>query len=67
MAHLERILDLVKTLTPQERHQLRVYLERAEIISIDQTPRKRTADLFPGIRLSDDFDAELPDSFWLGE
>ncbi len=32
-------------------------------------PFKRIAGLTPGafVNISDDFDAELPDSFWLGE
>jgi predicted DNA-binding antitoxin AbrB/MazE fold protein len=29
--------------------------------------KKRVPNLFPGMEASDDFDAELPDSFWLGE
>ncbi len=34
---------------------------------VEKQPGKRTPGLFPGIWMSDDFNDELPDSFWLGE
>jgi antitoxin (DNA-binding transcriptional repressor) of toxin-antitoxin stability system len=42
----------------------------ARVVPMETTekkPGKRTPGLFPGIWMSDDFDDELPDSFWLGE
>jgi predicted DNA-binding antitoxin AbrB/MazE fold protein len=56
-----RLLDPVDL---QEGQQVSV-----NIAPVDEQPvrRKRIPNLFPGIVVSDDFDAELPDSFWLGE
>jgi hypothetical protein len=58
-----------------ELKQVMAYIQQRQItvtkISIpeskDEQPSKRTPGLTPGIWMSDDFDEELPDSFWLGE
>lgn len=40
----------------------------AHVIPLPQKPKQRIAPLHPGaIEMSDDFDAPLPDEFWLGK
>ena len=40
----------------------------AQVIPVAQPAKKRIAPLHPGaIEASDDFDAPLPDEFWLGK
>jgi antitoxin (DNA-binding transcriptional repressor) of toxin-antitoxin stability system len=39
----------------------------ATIVPVEKKPGKRIPDLHPGTWISDDFDAPLPDEFWLGE
>lgn len=40
----------------------------AQVIPVAQPAKKRIAPLHPGaIETSDDFDAPLPDEFWLGK
>jgi hypothetical protein len=66
----KQLHDLVERLPPDVQEQLYDYaqflLERKTRTS---PPRKeRVANLHPGAAvMSDDFDAPLPDRFWLGE
>jgi antitoxin (DNA-binding transcriptional repressor) of toxin-antitoxin stability system len=40
----------------------------AQVIPLPEKPKQRIAPLHPGaIEMSDDFDAPLPDEFWLGK
>jgi len=40
----------------------------AQVIPLPEKPRQRVAPLHPGaIEMSDDFNAPLPDEFWLGK
>jgi antitoxin (DNA-binding transcriptional repressor) of toxin-antitoxin stability system len=40
----------------------------ARLVPVAERPAQRIAGLHPGsMRMSDDFDDPLPDSFWLGE
>lgn len=42
---------------------------RARLVPVPPEPKERTPGLHPGniIYMAPDFDAELPDEFWLGE
>ena len=66
MADLQTILKEIDTLTAAEKQQVIDYIQQQEQ-SEGLTTEKRIPDLFPGFWMSDDFDEELPDSFWLGE
>lgn len=47
---------------------VRVVVQEAEEVKTEAQPNPRIAGLHAGMGwMSDDFDAELPDSFWLGE
>jgi antitoxin (DNA-binding transcriptional repressor) of toxin-antitoxin stability system len=40
----------------------------ARLVPVDAGPQPRTPDLHPGaFQPSDDFDAPLPDAFWVGD
>ena len=40
----------------------------AQVIPLPEKPKQRVAPLHPGaIEMSDDFNAPLPDDFWLGK
>jgi antitoxin (DNA-binding transcriptional repressor) of toxin-antitoxin stability system len=40
----------------------------AQVLPVSQPPRQRVAPLHPGaMEVSEDFDAPLPDEFWLGK
>ncbi len=40
----------------------------AQLLPVPDKPKQRVAPLHPGaIEVSDDFDAPLPDEFWLGQ
>jgi hypothetical protein len=68
MITLTEVIKAVKELSPEERTQLRTFLEQPESgTEITLQVRQRKAGLFNGIWMSDDFDDELPDEFWLGE
>jgi hypothetical protein len=52
-------------LTPEEKQQIVAYTQgQAEMESEAQS--SRIPGLFPGIWMSEDFDDELPEFFWLG-
>jgi hypothetical protein len=60
-------LRLVDPVEPKIGQIITVQL--VEVVEEHTKPvhRKHIPNLFPGIIASDDFDDELPDSFWLGE
>jgi hypothetical protein len=68
MADFQTVLQAVDTLSEDEKQQLLKYLQRQQFEG--QVPKitQRVLDLHPGVAtMSDDFDEELPDSFWLDE
>ena len=67
MTDMDALYQAVDELTPEEREQLLEYIQQAR-----QAPtgplKERVFGLHRGaITMSDDFDDELPDSFWFGE
>jgi hypothetical protein len=66
MSDLQTILEKIDALTAEEKQQVVAYIQQQEQVT-HAVLEKRIPDLFPGIWMSDDFDTELPDSFWLGE
>jgi hypothetical protein len=67
MTDMETLYQVVDELTPEEQERLLDYLQQAR--QVKKVPlKKRIFDMHPdAITLSDDFDDELPDSFWFGE
>ena len=67
MTDLQTLFRTVDELTPDEKQQLIDYLQQSQPERAAE-PEVRIFDLHPGAMvMSDDFDDELPDSFWLGE
>ena len=67
MTDLERIFRTIDALTPDEKQQIIDYIQ-GQRESNGQALAPRVLDPHAGvIWMSDDFDEELPDSFWLGE
>jgi len=62
---LDTLFTLVDALSDEDKQALVQHLTQPHIPQPPSKPRK--ANLFPGVWMSDDFDAELPDSFWMGE
>ncbi len=74
MADLQTLFRTVDELTPDELKQLYLYITQTHVqfVTVPETQPSgsRVLGLFENIGetwTSDDFDAELPDSFWLGE
>jgi hypothetical protein len=68
MADFGDVLQAVNTLSDEEKQQLLEYLQGQQITPRSQAAHVRVLDLHPGAAtMSDDFDEELPDSFWLDE
>lgn len=74
MTDMEALLREVDALTPEELKQLYTYIVENRIQftegQLPEKPRQRILGLHAHLGaawMSDDFDAELPDSFWLGE
>lgn len=67
MTDLDTLFRTIDELTTDEKQQLIDYLQQAR--PDPETRRvKRVFDLHPNAMvMRDDFDDELPDSFWLGE
>ncbi len=64
---LEAIFRAVDKLTLEEQEQLLAYIKQVRETR-KACPGKRVFGLHEGaITTSDDFDDELPDSFWLGD
>jgi hypothetical protein len=69
MMSLQDVIEVVDQLSPEEKAQLREYLDTLPTNG-QHLPQKRIAGLHEHLGhawISDDFDDELPDSFWLGE
>jgi hypothetical protein len=74
MVDLQTLFQTVDELTADELKQLYLYIMQTRVQFVaapEETPSKsRALGLFENVGetwMSDDFDAELPDSFWLGE
>lgn len=68
MTNMDMLFTQIKTLTPSEKQQLIAFLQ-SEDDTPTQTSKKRVLGLHKHLGkawMSDDFDDELPDSFWLG-
>ena len=68
MADFQTVLQVVDTLSDDEKQRLLKHLQRG--LGEEKAPEvtQRVLDLHPGAAtMSDDFDEELPDSFWLDE
>ena len=72
MVDLQTLFQTVDELTADELKQLYLYIMQTHVqfVAVEETPSKsRVLGLFENVGetwMSDDFDAELPDSFWLG-
>lgn len=66
---LQDLMQEAQRLTWQEQVQLaNCLLQWVEANMPTQPLKERQPDLHPGVfAMADDFDAALPDSFWLGE
>jgi hypothetical protein len=64
--NLETLYRIIDTLSAEEKQQIVAYIQGQ--IEREPAPKQsRVFNLHAGlIWMSDDFDAELPDSFWLG-
>ncbi len=74
MVDLQALFHTVDELSADELKQLYLYITQTRVQFVDaseETPVKpRILGLFEHVGetwMSDDFDAELPDSFWLGQ
>jgi hypothetical protein len=74
MADLEMVLKAIDEMTPEQLRQLYAYLAERQIEAIPQESKSAPAKRVLGLHAhlgpawtSDDFDAPLPDDFWLGE
>ncbi len=66
MTDLNTLYRAVDDLSPEEKRMLLDYIQHGEVIT--HRPAQRVFGLHPNaIWISEDFDDELPDSFWLGE
>ena len=65
----EEMVTQVQELSISERKALiNVIVDSLAIEPISQARKKRVFNLHAGlVRMSDDFDDELPDSFWFGD
>lgn len=67
MTDLQTLFRTIDELTPEEKQQVVAYIQGQQTPEID-VPSHRVFDLHAGvIWMSEDFDDELPESFWLGE
>ncbi|MDJ0707407.1 MAG: DUF2281 domain-containing protein [Leptolyngbyaceae cyanobacterium MO_188.B28] len=73
MENRQKIHQQVDQLLPDQLKLLAKFLDflqfkRSKVSDSIAEPAKRKSGLYPGaFVISDDFDAPLPDSFWLGE
>ena len=68
MNELESILQSIDKLTAEEKLRIVAHILDAAKPSTPPLSEPRIFDMHPGaFEMSDDFNAELPDSFWLGE
>ena len=68
MIDLQAVLQVVETLSVDDKQRLLEYLQSQHVHEIVAEGTQRVLDLHRGaITMRDDFDDELPDSFWLGD
>jgi hypothetical protein len=74
MTDLEQLFDTVDQLTPDELKRLYTYILENHIQFKNDSPTESQQPRVLGLHahlgeawMSDDFQDELPDSFWLGE
>jgi hypothetical protein len=73
MADLQALFQAVDKLSAEEieelyKHVAEIRTQHEHAITVVSQPRERVFDLYAGrIWVSDDFDDELPDEFWLGQ
>jgi GTP1/Obg family GTP-binding protein len=71
MPSLNDILREIEHLSDDERRILMDYMKRIEAQRSEDAAKPQRKQLFGRYRgqvyMADDFDAELPDSFWLGD
>ena len=68
MLSFVEIEQAVKQMTDDQRQQLQALLESLSVESQSaKLTHPRQPGLFSGIWMSEDFNDELPDSFWFGE
>jgi hypothetical protein len=66
MTDLQTLFRTIDELTPEEKQQVVEYIQEHQ--ATEPSVQPRVFDLHAGvIAMSDDFDEELPLSFWLGE
>ena len=58
MSDLQTILEKIDALTAEEKQQVVAHIQQQEQMT-QPVLEKRIPDLFPGIWMSDDFDAEF--------
>jgi len=64
----EQVLELIQTITPEEKADLREHLSEGEAQKPSLTPRQVGTLASRGkIYMSPDFDEYLGDDFWLGD
>lgn len=64
----QRIIEVIDELSPQQLLELSTFLRLLTDQPVSDEKRIFTFDLHRGkIWMADDFNAELPDSFWLGD
>ncbi len=68
MTDLQTLLQVVDTLSDADKQRLLQHLQRSYVEISSSESTQRVLDMHPGAAImSDDFDEELPDSFWLDE
>lgn len=68
MTDMQMLFTTIEALTPSERDQLRRFLDNLDTAPPRINRPPRILGLNAGaLRIADDFNDPLPDSFWLGE
>ena len=68
MLTLVDVIQSVEQLNKADERALLEYLQQRASVEPDDKPRAFVFDMHPNAMvMSDDFDAELPDEFWLGD
>jgi hypothetical protein len=67
MVDIAAVFRAIDAMSPEERQKVLDYIQRQPAEPNQEPLKQRVPGLFPGIWMSDDFNAELPDSFWFGD
>ena len=70
MVDIIAVFRTIDAMTPEERQQVLDYLKRRLPEQNSEQPKQRIAGLHEHLGhawISDDFNDELPDSFWFGD